>query len=275
MSSHEKRKRARLLLESATTDVTTHATASRMPTGGEGETSQSPASSAPPGEGEPLRTEALSSSLGKEISTSTIPTASTETSREVATSRTERSSEPLPPTARPGPSGSRVGEIPIPTETASTRKLSPLLRSLSPTPSERDCEQAGARVVQLSGLREAALRMNCPKCESQLHLYERCEGRHGLVTYMSFQCTMCPWETCITDPGAPSSNVLNTRAVLGSRLCGLGRTGIDAICGMLGLPPPFTKHSYSTDQMQGITRTRFARILHAFSAAGERVYRCG
>ena len=33
--------------------------------------------------------------------------------------------------------------------------------------------------------------------------------------------------------------------------------------------------SYSTDQMQGITRTRFARILHAFSAAGERVYRCG
>ena len=31
----------------------------------------------------------------------------------------------------------------------------------------------------------------------------------------------------------------------------------------------------STDQMQGITRTRFARILYAFSAAGERVYRCG
>ena len=37
------------------------------------------------------------------------------------------------------------------------------------------------------------------------------------------------------DPGAPSSTVLNTRAVLGSRLCGLGKTGIDAICGMLGL----------------------------------------
>ena len=86
--------------------------------------------------------------------------------------------------------------------------------------------------------------MNCPKCESQLHFYESCEGRHGLVTYMSFRCTMCPWETCITDPGAPSSTILNTRAVFGSRLCGLGTTGIDAICGMLGIPLPFTKNSY-------------------------------
>ena len=32
----------------------------------------------------------------------------------------------------------------------------------------------------------------------------------------------------ITDPGAPSSTVQNTRAVLSSGLCGLGRTGIDA-----------------------------------------------
>ena len=47
----------------------------------------------------------------------------------------------------------------------------------------------------------------------------------------------------ITDPGAPSSTVLNTRAVLGSRLCGLDKTGIDAICGMLGLPPLLTKNS--------------------------------
>ena len=110
---HEKRKRARLLHESVTTEEESSGnvvtTASRMPTGGDGETSHPPASSAPPGEGEPLRTEALSSSLGKEISTSTIPTESTETSREVAASRTERSNEPLLPTARPGPSGSRVG----------------------------------------------------------------------------------------------------------------------------------------------------------------------
>ena len=30
---------------------------------------------------------------------------------------------------------------------------------------------------------------------------------------------------------------------------------------------------YNTDQMQGIRRTHFDRILKAFSAAGERVYR--
>ena len=101
-----KRKRARLLLKRAITkeeisrsNVTT---ASCMLTGGEGETSHSLASSVPLGEGEPLRTEALSSSLKKEISTSTIPTASTETSLQVATLRTEHSSEPLLPTARPG-----------------------------------------------------------------------------------------------------------------------------------------------------------------------------
>ena len=131
---------------------------------------------------------------------------------------TVHSSEPLPPTA--GPSGSRVGEISTPTETVST-KLSSVLRSLSPTgeialpPSEADCELQGTGLVQLSGLRTAAVHIKCPGCESELQFCEGCEGRHGLFTYMymSFQCTMCSWEACITDPGVPSSTILNTRVV--------------------------------------------------------------
>ena len=125
---------------------------------------------------------------------STATATSPGNSQEAETSTTVNSSEPLPPTA--GPSGSRVGEISTPTETASTKKLSSVLRSLSATgedalpSSEADDEQHGTRLVQLSGLRAAALRMKCPECKSELQFCERCDGCHGLVTYMSFQCVL-------------------------------------------------------------------------------------
>ena len=35
----------------------------------------------------------------------------------------------------------------------------------------------------------------------------------------------------------------------------------------------WSRYMYSTDHMQGITLTRFTRVAHAFSAAGERFYR--
>ena len=130
--------------------------------------------------------------------------------REVDVLRTVNSSEPLTPT---GPSGSQVGEIPTPMETASLKKLSSVLLSLGPggestlLPSKANKELHGTRQVQLSGLRAGALSMKCPDCESELQFCERCEGRHGLVIYMSFQCTTCIWHACITDPGAPSTHV--------------------------------------------------------------------
>ena len=48
------------------------------------------------------------------------------------------------------------------------------------------------------------------------------------------------------------------------------------ICALYTLLMSYTKmsiHNYSTDQMQGIRRMHFDRILNAFSTADERVYR--
>ena len=58
---------------------------------------------------------------------------------------------------------------------------------------------------------------------------------------LSVYCVQLGGMYGIADPGAPSSTILNTRAVFCSRLPGLGRTGIDGTCGMLGLPPLLTK----------------------------------
>ena len=257
VSGYEKRKKARPLLEMSSPkegSSTLNAPTSPHIGGGEGEASHFPPSSAPHEEGEPLRTVALS--LEGEGSTLTIPPASAGSSREVASSMTEDSSEPLPPIASPGPADFGLGESSSSSETASFRKLSPMLRSFSPTggivlpPSERDCELSGSRVLRLSALREAAAHMLCPECESRLQFFERCDGRRGLVTFMSFQCPDCYWEHCVSDPGDPSSSVLNTRAILGSRLCGLGRSGISAVCGMLGLPPPYAQTSYNASSLR-------------------------
>ena len=105
-------------------------------------------------------------------------------------------------------------------------------------------------MLQLSALREAAAHMHCPEGESCSQLLERCDGRRGLVTFMSFQCPNCFWEHCVSDPGDRSSNILNTRAILSSQLCGLGKKGISAVCGMLGLPPPYAQTSYNATSLR-------------------------
>ena len=127
-----------------------------------------------------------------------------------------------------------------------------MLRSLSPTgeiaipPSERECENAGDRLVNLALLRDAAmLYMRCPQCQCSMTVHEECGGRrHGVATYLAFRCINCTFEHCFGDPRSSSSKALNTRVVLGSRLCGLGRTGAYTMCSILGLPPPFSKSSF-------------------------------
>ena len=85
-----------------------------------------------------------------------------------------------------------------------------------------------------------------PSCVSHMCFSEGCECRHGLVTYMSFWCTKCRWEKRISHTYATSSRALNARAILASRLCGLGRSGTEVLCGMLGLPTPVFECSYHT-----------------------------
>ena len=83
------------------------------------------------------------------------------------------------------------------------------------------------------------------KCVSPMHLVENAGKRQGLVTYMymAFQCTSCSWKVYmyILDRMATRTKLLNAREVLGSRLCGLGRSGIEVICGMLSAPLPSPK----------------------------------
>ena len=180
------------------------------------------------------------------------PASSYESTREEFSSETDDSSDlpHLPPSGSPGPSASGQGAISTSSETASYRKLSPMLQSLSPTGevvmplSETDCAGSGVRLVQLEKLHEAAQVMKCPACESHVCFHERCECRRGLVTYIAFRCSKCCWEKCTSNPCTTSSSALNAKAILASRLAGIGRHGTEVLCGMLGLPPPVSGSSY-------------------------------
>ena len=180
----------------------------------------------PSGEGEPS---------GIEVSTTTeVPTAIDAPSR--------------PPRRR---SAVRRGmRFPL-VETASARKLS------SPGPSsptgesycltnERDCERRGNRIVSMSNLADVVSELTCPDCESCLGLVEKMSVRRGLVTSLSFQCTGCTWTRDLSDPASQASKALNDRSILGSRLCGRGRSGIESVCAMLNLPPPLSTKSFSS-----------------------------
>ena len=119
-------------------------------------------------------------------------------------------------------------------------------------PSERECETQGVCLVNLASLRDAAVILKCcPQCQSSMTMHEECGGRHhGVATYLAFRCTRCTFEHCFCDPKSRASRVLNTRLVLGSRLCGLGKIGAYAMCIMLNLPPPFDQHSYEAASLK-------------------------
>ena len=234
VSSHEKRKRACLPTEEEISRIDVPTTSTTLLPGEERPTSHSPVSSSSSG-GSSISEASLSSYIQSEDvpDTSSEISREVETSTEVATSGTEISSEPLP-SSRPTSRSSRK-EISSPTETASSRKLSPMLRELSPTgeitipPSERECETLGVRLVNLDALSDlASIFARCIQCHSSMKLHEECGGRrHGVATYLALRCVRCSYEYCITDPNSSSSRALNARIVLGSRLCGLGRSGAD------------------------------------------------
>ena len=105
----------------------------------------------------------------------------------------------------------------------------------------------------------------CPECESHLCLVEDLGVRRGLVTLLRVSCSSCVWSMTVTDPRMSKSSALNTRSVLGSRLCGRGRSGIETVCAILDLPPPITGQSYATHAKHIYTRGQIGRKTAATS----------
>ncbi len=91
-------------------------------------------------------------------------------------------------------------------------------------------------------------RASCNICGSGLTVRENLGVRRGICTKLTLSYTnpLCTGkEDAFCNPYV-HSKALNSRFILAGRMCGRGSTGLETICGVMGLSPPVTSKSYST-----------------------------
>ena len=154
----------------------------------------------------------------------------------------------------------------LPTRTASGKKLalSPPLPKTTPSVGERrlpastplsprdtvptEAEMEGYRLVRCEALADAVSEVGkCRECESPLTVREELGCRRGLVSRLSIQCSSltCSTAAYLTDPYSEEAKALNTSSVLGMRMIGRGRSGLETFCAIMNMLPPVSATSYS------------------------------
>ena len=149
--------------------------------------------------------------------------------------------------------------IPIPVETATSKKFASSSHSLSfvdpsgtsssanLTSSEESFVGKGYRLISCEALAGAVNGLLCPKCKTPVIFKEALARRKGIVSELMIICTKtaCQEEArMIQDPSSSEGKALNTRAILGMRAIGQGRTAMESFCGMMDMLPPLTSNVY-------------------------------
>lgn len=88
--------------------------------------------------------------------------------------------------------------------------------------------------------------MSCASCqESQLSVREDTCARWGLIRKLVVECP-CGFSHILSDPHKPEAKGLNMLSVLGGKVSGRGRKGVECWSTMLGMPPPVVDGTYSS-----------------------------
>ena len=161
-------------------------------------------------------------------------------------------------------SATAEGEVPIPILTASGKKLALSLPSvrggteggneigeLGPSNDGSSSAEAtpvmeGNRLLDCQTLLAAVRKLaRCADCSAPLEVRENQDlgFRNGVVTKMWLACSHCDQAVILSDPR--KSRAVNSKAVLASKLSGIGCSRLDMVCRVLGLPPSLSAPSYS------------------------------
>ena len=111
-----------------------------------------------------------------------------------------------------------------------------------------DLELQGYRLIDCQALSSTLTQIaKCSQCGSSLTLTEELSCRRGLVSRLSIQCrnTGCGATVHVTDTYSSNAKCLNRSSVLGMRMIGRGRSGLETFCAMMVMLPPVTPASYS------------------------------
>ena len=113
----------------------------------------------------------------------------------------------------------------------------------------------------------------CVACGGKLCIVEERSHRAGLATKMHF---LCRNQECSKQSGGFFTSKktgqafdINTKSVLGGRLAGKGRSGLDKLTAVLGLSAPVVKQSFA--EKSDLLRTKADKLLDEnLKAAGKR-----
>ena len=108
------------------------------------------------------------------------------------------------------------------------------------------CEMKGLRLIDMQDLLASVTwQASCNVCVSGHTVRENLGIRRDLCTKLTLSCTnpLCTGDDAFSDPYL-HPKALNFRFILAGRMCGRGNTGLETVCGVMGLPPVSPK-SYS------------------------------